>query len=103
MNASYVVPLEAVSMGDVARVGGKNASLGELLRHLTRAGVRAVGGFATDVSAYAAFVAANRENPWSARALRARVRLADARDDRAEVRRLCARLAQVASTPRACR
>jgi pyruvate,water dikinase len=55
----YVVALETVSMGDVARVGGKNASLGELLQHLTAAGVRAVGGFATDVSAYAAFLAAN--------------------------------------------
>jgi hypothetical protein len=52
--------------------------------------------------AEAAFVAANRVNPWSARALRARVRLADDRGDRAEVRRLCDRLAQVASTPRAC-
>jgi pyruvate,water dikinase len=59
MVAEYVVALEKVSMRDVARVGGKNASLGELLQHLTRAGVRAVGGFATDVSAYAAFVAAN--------------------------------------------
>ena len=34
-------------MRDVPRVGGKNASLGELLRQLGRAGVRAVGGFAT--------------------------------------------------------
>jgi pyruvate,water dikinase len=59
MAASYVVGLEAVSMRDVARVGGKNASLGELLRELTRAGVRAVGGFATEVSAYWAFIAAN--------------------------------------------
>src|SRR5512139_3166409 len=46
-------------MRDVARVGGKNASLGELLQHLTRAGVRAVSGFATEISAYDAFVAAN--------------------------------------------
>jgi pyruvate, water dikinase len=57
--ASYVVALETVSMRDVARVGGKNASLGELLQHLGQAGVRAVGGFATDVSAYSAFLAAN--------------------------------------------
>ena len=59
MAASYVVALEAVCMRDVARVGGKNASLGELLRELARAGVRAVGGFATEVSAYWAFVASN--------------------------------------------
>jgi pyruvate,water dikinase len=55
----YVVALETVSMRDVARVGGKNASLGELLQNLNEAGVRAVGGFATDVAAYAAFLAAN--------------------------------------------
>jgi pyruvate,water dikinase len=55
----YVTPLEQVSMRDVARVGGKNASLGELLQHLTQAGVRVVGGFATQVAAYWAFVEAN--------------------------------------------
>jgi pyruvate,water dikinase len=59
VSESYVAALETVSMSDVARVGGKNASLGELLQHLRGAGVRAVGGFATDVSAYAAFLAAN--------------------------------------------
>ena len=46
-------------MRDVPQVGGKNASLGELLQHLSRAGVRAVGGFATTVPAYAEFLAAN--------------------------------------------
>jgi pyruvate, water dikinase len=55
----HTVPLERVSMRDVPRVGGKNASLGELLANLARVGVRVVGGFATDVSAYWAFVAAN--------------------------------------------
>jgi pyruvate,water dikinase len=59
VSEAYVVALETVSMRDVPRVGGKNASLGELLQHLHEAGVRAVGGFATDVSAYAAFLAAN--------------------------------------------
>jgi pyruvate, water dikinase len=59
VSAAYVVALETVSMRDVARVGGKNASLGELLQRLAGAGVRAVGGFATEVSAYAAFLAAN--------------------------------------------
>ena len=55
----YVTPLEQVSMRDVPRVGGKNASLGELLGHLAQAGVRVAGGFATEVSAYWAFVEAN--------------------------------------------
>jgi pyruvate,water dikinase len=59
MSSRFVVALDSVSRRDVARVGGKNASLGELLQQLTRAGVRAVGGFATDVAAYAAFLVAN--------------------------------------------
>jgi pyruvate,water dikinase len=67
--ARLVVALDAVSMRDVARVGGKNASLGELLQQLTRAGVRAVGGFATEVSAYARFVAANGLEPVIAAAM----------------------------------
>jgi len=59
VSEAYVAALETLSMRDVPRVGGKNASLGELLQHLREAGVRAVGGFATDVSAYEAFLAAN--------------------------------------------
>jgi pyruvate,water dikinase len=59
VSEAYVAALETVSMCDVPRVGGKNASLGELLQHLREAGVRAVGGFATDVSAYGEFLAAN--------------------------------------------
>ncbi len=59
MAENYAVPLDTVSMRDVPLVGGKNASLGELLQQLGRAGVRAVGGFATTVSAYAEFLAAN--------------------------------------------
>jgi pyruvate, water dikinase len=55
----YVTPLERVSMRDVPRVGGKNASLGEMLGHLAQVGVRVVGGFATDVAAYWAFIEAN--------------------------------------------
>jgi pyruvate,water dikinase len=54
-----VVPLDSVSIADLPQVGGKNASLGELRRHLASAGVRCVGGFATTVAAYRAFVDAN--------------------------------------------
>ena len=60
---SLVVPLESVTLADVPRVGGKNASLGELLRHLSSAGVRCVGGFATTVAAYRAFLDANALEP----------------------------------------
>ena len=45
-------------MGDVHRVGGKNASLGELLRNLTANGqVQVPGGFATTAAAYREFLA----------------------------------------------
>jgi pyruvate,water dikinase len=55
----YVVGLDQVSMRDVARVGGKNASLGELIRELQKVGVRVAGGFATTTAAYWDFLAAN--------------------------------------------
>jgi len=46
-------------MTDVARVGGKNASLGEMIRELAGAGIRVPGGFATTADAYREFLAAN--------------------------------------------
>ena len=60
MTASeYVRPFDGLSRGDVAQVGGKNASLGELIRSLRAAGVRVPEGFATTAAAYREFVAAN--------------------------------------------
>jgi pyruvate,water dikinase len=44
---------------DVPSVGGKNASLGEMVRELGEAGVRVPDGFATTAAAYRAFLAAN--------------------------------------------
>jgi pyruvate,water dikinase len=55
----YVVDLAELSQDDVARVGGKNASLGEMLRELTAAGIRVPHGFAVTAEAYRAFLAAN--------------------------------------------
>jgi pyruvate,water dikinase len=52
-----------MSLRDVAAVGGKNASLGELIRHLEKAGVRVAPGFATTVAAYQAFIADNGLEP----------------------------------------
>ncbi len=43
----YIVPLDRLSMADVPKVGGKNASLGEMIAHLADAGVKVPGGFAT--------------------------------------------------------
>ncbi|HLF10083.1 MAG TPA: phosphoenolpyruvate synthase [Gammaproteobacteria bacterium] len=57
--SACVVALQNVRMRDVPRVGGKNASLGELIQGLGAAGVRVPGGFATTVSAYWEFLAAN--------------------------------------------
>jgi pyruvate, water dikinase len=54
-----VMWLEDVTNDDVARVGGKNASLGEMIRELKAEGVRVPGGFATTAEAYREFLAAN--------------------------------------------
>ncbi|MBX3144862.1 MAG: phosphoenolpyruvate synthase, partial [Trueperaceae bacterium] len=49
---SYILPFEQVGMGDVGLVGGKNASIGELIANLRSAGVRVPSGFATTAEAY---------------------------------------------------
>jgi len=54
------LPLHAVSRNDVAVVGGKNASLGEMIQNLRESGVRVPPGFATTVSAYRRFLRENR-------------------------------------------
>ncbi|MDP3454772.1 phosphoenolpyruvate synthase [Methyloversatilis sp.] len=48
----YIVPLDSLSMADVPRVGGKNASLGEMIANLSSAGVKVPGGFATTAQAF---------------------------------------------------
>lgn len=53
----YVIWFENLRMSDVERVGGKNASLGEMISQLTERGVRVPGGFATTAAAYRAFLA----------------------------------------------
>jgi pyruvate,water dikinase len=50
--ADYIVPLDALSMADVPRVGGKNASLGEMIANLAGVGVKVPGGFATTAQAF---------------------------------------------------
>src|ERR1700704_2625759 len=56
----YVLPLESLRMADVPRVGGKNASLGELISQLAASGVRVPGGFATTAQAFDDFLAHNK-------------------------------------------
>jgi pyruvate,water dikinase len=52
----YVVPFEELRMTDVESVGGKNASLGEMISQLMHEGVRVPGGFATTAEAFRAFL-----------------------------------------------
>jgi pyruvate,water dikinase len=52
----YVVELDQLSMNDVPRVGGKNASLGEMLQNLAPLGVHVPSGFATTADAYREFL-----------------------------------------------
>ena len=52
-----VLGLATLGMGDVGRVGGKNASLGEMIRGLAAAHVRVPDGFATTADAYREFLA----------------------------------------------
>ncbi|WNL37528.1 phosphoenolpyruvate synthase [Halomonas sp. PAMB 3264] len=53
----YIVWFEQLGMNDVERVGGKNASLGEMISNLAEAGVTVPGGFATTAHAYREFLA----------------------------------------------
>ena len=53
---SYVLPFEQLRMTDVDSVGGKNASLGEMISQLTDAGVRVPTGFATTAQAFRDFL-----------------------------------------------
>ncbi|MDE2261657.1 MAG: phosphoenolpyruvate synthase [Gammaproteobacteria bacterium] len=55
MNA-YVIPFERLGMGDLDRVGGKNASLGEMIGALAKLGVHVPGGFATTAHAFREFL-----------------------------------------------
>ncbi|MCK0536371.1 phosphoenolpyruvate synthase [Alcanivorax quisquiliarum] len=57
--AEYVVWFERLGKGDVETVGGKNASLGEMISNLAAAGVSVPGGFATTAQAYRDFLEHN--------------------------------------------
>ena len=54
-----VMWFEELSRGDVALVGGKNSSLGEMVRQLGKKGIKVPGGFATTADAYRAYLTAN--------------------------------------------
>ena len=56
---NYIVSLDQIGMKDIDLVGGKNASLGEMIQNLSDAGVSVPGGFATTVTAFQEFLAHN--------------------------------------------
>ena len=53
----HVIAFDHLRMTDVGDVGGKNASLGEMISQLAASGVRVPGGFATTAAAYREFLA----------------------------------------------
>jgi pyruvate,water dikinase len=67
---ALVVPFEQLRMTDVEAVGGKNASLGEMISQLAASGVQVPGGFATTAHAFRSSCStrvwrrAHRSNRW---------------------------------------
>ena len=60
---TYCIPFSQISIKDVPRVGGKNASLGEMVRELTPMGIRIPDGFAVTADAFRLFLSANDLEP----------------------------------------
>ena len=80
VSTDYIVSLDGLSMADVPRVGGKNASLGEMIGNLSGMGVKVPGGFATTAQAFWDFIDHND--------LRARINARLAAHDVADVNEL---------------
>ena len=59
MESALILKLEHCGLHDIDKVGGKNASLGEMIQNLSNLGVRVPGGFATTAAAYRQFLRHN--------------------------------------------
>ena len=59
MATKYTINLNKVCMDDLLLVGGKNASLGEMIQNLEVRGIKIPGGFAVTSDAYLAFLKHN--------------------------------------------
>jgi pyruvate, water dikinase len=59
MDNKFILGLQEVGLRDIERVGGKNASLGEMIRNLTKLGIRIPAGFIITVEAYQVFISYN--------------------------------------------
>ena len=60
----FLANLHEVGLNDLDMVGGKNASLGEMLQNLTKLGINIPGGFIITVDAYRTFI---RKITWMKR------------------------------------
>ncbi|HLO20798.1 MAG TPA: PEP/pyruvate-binding domain-containing protein, partial [Sphingomicrobium sp.] len=56
----FIFKLADVGLHEVKVVGGKNASSGELIRNLSKAGIRVPQGFAVSAEAYRCLLSANQ-------------------------------------------
>lgn len=56
---THIIDLAHLGMNDLEQVGGKNASLGEMIGHLSSAGVSVPGGFATTADSFREFLSQN--------------------------------------------
>ena len=59
LNKTNILWLKDLRLSDLAQVGGKNSSLGEMIGQLADLGVSVPGGFATTADAFKAFIAHN--------------------------------------------
>ncbi|MBP7615471.1 MAG: phosphoenolpyruvate synthase, partial [Steroidobacteraceae bacterium] len=84
---TYVLPFGTLKKQDVEIVGGKNASIGEMIGALAQLGVRVPGGFATTADAYREFLQQG--------GLDARIRAALAGLDIEDVQKLASTGAQI--------
>jgi pyruvate, water dikinase len=60
MENKFILGLQQAGIRDIERVGGKNASLGEMIQHLSKLGIRIPGGFIITVDAYQSFISYNQ-------------------------------------------
>ena len=60
MNNKYILELSQVGINDIETVGGKNASLGEMIQNLTSLGINIPNGFVVTVAAYREFLQYNK-------------------------------------------
>jgi pyruvate,water dikinase len=60
MQNKFILGLQEAGIRDIERVGGKNASLGEMIQHLCKLGIRIPAGFIITVDAYQSFISYNQ-------------------------------------------